>query len=150
MRRILFLIHLAVAIGMTVYGIYFGLFTAENDNPLGAIIIAWTNVFMMVMFWVLFGYIRKSENYSLINGLDTSKPFDKEMINIMLEKLISCSVITLTAWTVSLIPMLFITEKAMSGIYLGIDCGAATLVWVPCLIAIAVKYQKAARTVTKD
>jgi hypothetical protein len=150
MRRILFLIHLAAAIGMTVYGVVFGLFTAENDNPLGAIIIAWTNVFMMVMFWVLFGYIRKSENYSLINGIDTSKPFDKEMINIMLEKLISCSVISLTGWTVSLIPMLFITDKADSGIYLGIDCGAATLVWVPWLIAITVKYQKAARTVTKD
>jgi hypothetical protein len=72
------------------------------------------------------------------------------MINIMLEKLISCSVISLTGWTVSLIPMLFITDKATSGIYLGIDCGAATLVWVPWLIIIAAKDQKAARTVTKD
>jgi hypothetical protein len=150
MRRILCLIHLACAIGITVYGAYFGLFSAKDDNPLGAVIIVWTNVFMMVMFWLLFGYIRKSENYSLINGIDTSKPFDKNMINLMLEKIINCTIISLTGWTLSLIPMLFITDEATSGIYLGIDCGAATLVWVPWLIAIAVKYQKAARTVTKD
>jgi multisubunit Na+/H+ antiporter MnhB subunit len=150
MRRILSAIHLAAALGITVYGVYAGLFTSEHGAPIGALIIAWINISMMFLIWLVYQHIEKREDYGLINGFDTSKPFDKEIINLMLEKIIDCTVISLTGWTLSLLPLLFIADKAVGGIYIAIDCSAACLVWVPWLIIIAVKYQKAAYIVTKD
>ncbi|MDR0903263.1 MAG: hypothetical protein LBM59_01365 [Ruminococcus sp.] len=150
MRRVLSAIHLAAALGITVYGILCKLFTGETEAAIGAVIIAWMNISMMFLIWGFYRHIEKQEDYSWINGFDTGKPFNKDIINLMLEKIIDCTVISLTGWTVSVVPLLFIYDKTIGGLYLTFDCIAACAVWVPWLIIIAVKYQKLSRTVTKD
>jgi uncharacterized membrane protein len=138
------------AIGMTVYGSMTGFVKGDDESVLAAVIIAWVNIVTMLLIWALFRYIERDEAYDLINGFDTKRPFDKNILNQCIEKWIDCIVYGISFWTISLIPLLFINNESASSIYLVINCITVPLAWVIGIVVIAVKYQNRAYTDKKD
>jgi hypothetical protein len=144
------MIHLASAIGMTVYGAVNGFVTGDDESVLAAVIIAWVNLVTMLLLWALFRHIERDEAYHLISGFDTRRPFDKNILNLCIEKWINCIVYGISFWTISLIPLLFIKNSAVGSIYLIVNCFTVPLLWVVGIVVVAVKYQNRAYTDNKD
>jgi peptidoglycan biosynthesis protein MviN/MurJ (putative lipid II flippase) len=150
MRRIIALLHMLCAIGITVAAALLGLLNSEHEYAVGAIVIVWVNVFTMFMLMLLFSHIQKSGDYDLLNGVDTKRPFDKNLLNLTIEKYSNATVISLTIWTLTMIPLLFLRTKPEASIYLIVTVIAFTVVYVAWLIAIAVKYQNRIYTDRKE
>jgi hypothetical protein len=150
MRRILALLHVFCAIGITVAAVLLGLLNSEHEYIIGAVIIAWMNIVMMFGLWALFRYIEKDQAYDLLSGVDTKRPFDKNLLNLCIEKYTDATVITISAWTFTLIPLLFIRTKPATSIYLILSVVAFTIAFSGWLIAIAVKYQNKIYTDRKE
>jgi hypothetical protein len=148
MRRILALLHVFCAIGITVAAALLGFINSEHEYIIGAVVIAWVNIVMMFGLWALFRYIEKDEAYDLLSGVDTRRPFDKNLLNLCIEKYTDATIITISAWTFTLIPLLFM--KTWASIYLIVSVVAFTVLFAGWLIAIAVKYQNKIYTDRKE
>jgi uncharacterized membrane protein YeiH len=142
-RIALTVLHLALAVGLTIYSAI-GISSATNFELAKTVcIIAWANITASLLIWALLSHIIKRELYWLIGGFDDSQPFDKSVLNTMLSKMINAVIISLFAVTLSQIPFLFVSGEFPVGLHIGLLCGLyfLMLVWV---VVIVLKYQKRA------
>jgi hypothetical protein len=101
------------------------------------------NFAVSLLIWAFLSHIIKRELYWLIGGFDDSQPFDKDVLNTMLNKMINAVIISLFTVTLSQIPFLFISGSFPVELHIGLLCGLyfLMLVWV---VVIVLKYQKRA------
>jgi hypothetical protein len=118
--------------------------TDENEFPALFIGLSWSNVFMVLIIWGLYAYMVRSGDYSLMNGFDTSRPFNRNIINLMAYKIINSTAICCLAVTIVVIPSLFVSEDSNAAVAVLVGMIALYLVWTVWIIIVAVKYQRLA------
>jgi hypothetical protein len=136
-------LHTALATGLTTYSAI-GISASSNSEYAKTIcIIAWVNFAVSLLIWAFLSHIIKRELYWVIGGFDDSQPFDKNVLNTMLNKMINAVNISLFVVTLLQVPFLFITGDFPVGLHIGLLCGMyfLMLVWV---VVIVFKYQKRA------
>jgi hypothetical protein len=142
-RIALTVLHMALAVGLTIYSTITISTTVNFELAKAICIIAWANFTASLLIWALLSHIIKRELYWLIGGFDDSQPFDKDVLNTMLGKMINAVIISLFTVTLSQVPFLFISSNFPVELHIGLLCGLyfLMLVWV---VVIVVKYQKQA------
>jgi hypothetical protein len=136
-------LHTALAVGLTTYSAI-GISASSNPEHAKAVcIIAWVNFAVSLLIWALLSHIIKREIYWLIGGFDDSQPFDKDVLNTMLNKMINAVIISLFTVTLSQVPFLFISGEFPVELHIGLLCGLyfLLLLWI---VVIVLKYQKRA------
>jgi hypothetical protein len=142
-RIALTVLHLALAVGLTIYSAINLTGMADGELTKTVCIISWANFTASLLIWAFLSHIIKKELYWLIGGFDDSQPFDKSVLNTMLDKMINAVIISFFAVTLSQVPFLFISGNASFELLIGLLCGMyfLMLVWV---VVIVLKYQKRA------
>ncbi|MDR0946565.1 MAG: hypothetical protein LBM87_02295 [Ruminococcus sp.] len=142
-RITLTILHMALAVGLTIYFAINLSATANFELAKAICIIAWANFAASLLIWALLSHIIKRELYWLVGGFDDSQTFDKDVLNTMLSKMINAVIIPLFTVTLSQIPFLFIAGDFPVELHIGLLCGVyfLMLVWV---VVIVIKYQKQA------
>jgi hypothetical protein len=140
-RIALTVLHTAVAVGLTIYSAISISASSNAEYTKDVCIIAWVNFAVSLLIWGFLSHIIKREQYWLIGGFDDSQPFDKNVLNTMLNKMINAVNISLFTITLSQIPFLFILGSFPVELHIGLLCGLyfLMLVWV---VVIVLKYQK--------
>jgi hypothetical protein len=144
-RLILLILHFLLALGGTLFAVLSGVMTAENQFPALFIGISWSNIFVELLIWGLYGYMVKSGNYSIMTKFDTSRPFNKNIINLMAYKIINSTVICCLAVTIVTIPSLFVAEDSAAATAVIVGMIALYTVWTTWICIVAVKYQRLSR-----
>jgi hypothetical protein len=144
-RIALTVLHTALAVGLTIYSTISILATSHTEQTKIVCIIAWANFTTSLLIWALLSHIIKRELYWFVGGFDDSQPFDKDVLNTMLNKMINAFIISLFTVTLSQVPFLFISSNFSVELHIGLLCGLyfLMLVWV---VVIVLKYQKRAYT----
>jgi hypothetical protein len=144
-RIVLLILHFLLALGGTLYATLSGIITPENDLPNVFIAMSWLNVSMVLLIWGLYGHMVRSGNYSLMTKFDTSRPFNKNVINLMAYKTIDSTVICCLAVTIVTIPLLFVTEDSAAAKAVTVGMIALYAVWTVWICIVAAKYQRLSR-----
>jgi hypothetical protein len=147
-RIALAVLHTALAIGLTIYSAITVSDATNAEHVKAVCVIAWANFAASLLMSTWLSHITKRELYWLIGGFDDSQPFDKNVLNAMLGKMINAIIISLLTVTLSQIPFLLITGNFPVELHIGLLCGLyfLMLVWV---VVIVIKYHRKAKEVNK-
>jgi hypothetical protein len=144
-RIILLILHFLLALGGTLFALLSGVITADNDFAALFVGLSWCNIFMVLLIWGLYAYMVRSGDYSIMTKFDTSRPFNKNIINLMAYKIINSTVICCLAVTIVIIPSLFVSEDSAASVAVYVGMIALYAVWTVWICIVAIKYQRLSR-----